>query len=449
MKPSFTLTKEFLVLLTARACHNFGMHEPRITSGNAAASDLDQTYVRQQFPALRQHPRAFFDNAAGSLACRHTIDALHAFYLESKVQPGSRYEESELAASRMQRSLERWSEALGVAPEELSFGPSTSMNSYVLANAFASTLGAGDEVVVTNQDHEANTGGIRRSALSAGASIREWRTDPVTGLLDINELEAKLSPRTKLVCFPHASNLIGQENDVATICSLAQQAGARTIVDGVSFAPHGIPDVSALGADIYLFSLYKTFSVHQGLMVTRHGVMEELPHQGHYFTKNEPGYRLAPAGADHAQVAAAGGVLNYIEDLHQHHGGQPDDLWSACRSTADLWRNHERRQVEHVLGALADLDVRVLGASSILDDAPHRCPTIAFDTGKQHPDQVADALIDRGVLTASGSFYANRVLDGVGIDPDRGVVRLSWVHYTSDDEIDLLVDAITTVLTTP
>ena len=348
----------------------------------------------------------------------------------------------------MDRSRERWAEALGVATDEVVFGPSTSMNTYVLADAFGRLLGAGDEVIVTNQDHEANTGAVRRMAESVGATVREWRTDPDSGLLDIDQFASLLSPATKLVTVPHASNIVGQENDVATITGLAHGVGARVIVDGVSFAPHSIPDVAALDADVYLFSLYKTYSVHQGLMVVRNGLLDELPNQAHFFNAGYPDKRLSPAGPDHAQVACAGAVLDYVELLHGAHGGSDGDvLRVACANVSSLWREQEDLLTPQLLDALSGRDnVRLLGPAS-LDAAPgHRCPTIAFLPLEQEPAAVASALVQRGVQTSASDYYAVRVLDGLGVDVDRGVVRLSFVHYTDQTDIDRALNALDDVL---
>lgn len=412
---------------------------------------LDLTLVRSQFPAFASvdnREQSFFENAGGSFACRQTIDALTAYYTDTKVQPYSEFGSSARAGNQMDRSRERWAEALGVATDEVVFGPSTSMNTYVLADAFGRLLGAGDEVIVTNQDHEANTGAVRRMAESVGATVREWRTDPDSGLLDIDQFASLLSPATKLVTVPHASNIVGQENDVATITGLAHGVGARVIVDGVSFAPHSIPDVAALDADVYLFSLYKTYSVHQGLMVVRNGLLDELPNQAHFFNAGYPDKRLSPAGPDHAQVACAGAVLDYVELLHGAHGGSDGDvLRVACANVSSLWREQEDLLTPQLLDALSGRDnVRLLGPAS-LDAAPgHRCPTIAFLPLEQEPAAVASALVQRGVQTSASDYYAVRVLDGLGVDVDRGVVRLSFVHYTDQTDIDRALNALDDVL---
>jgi len=412
---------------------------------------LDIDFVRSNFPAFSQainDGQSFFENAGGSFACRQTIDALTAYYTNLKVQPYSEYESSRLAGELMDRSRERWAEALGVEAREIVFGPSTTANTYVLAHAFADVLEPGHEVIVTNQDHEANTGAIRRAAERVGCEIKEWRIDPDTGLLDIADFEALLSERTGLVTVPHVSNIVGSENDVARVTQLAHGVGARVIVDGVSFAPHSLPDVGAIGADVYLFSLYKTYSVHQGLMVVRAGLMAELPNQSHFFNDAASDKRLNPAGPDHAQVASAGAVLDYIEALHQHHGGSAtDDLRTAVANTSALWRAHEDGLTPVLLEALHQRDdVRVLGPSSLDAVAGHRCPTVAFSPLANDPQDVAHQLVQRGVQTSSGHYYAARVLDGLGIDADRGVVRLSFVHYTSPADVDRAANAMADVL---
>ena len=409
---------------------------------------LDIDFVRGCFPAFSQPELegwAFFENAGGSYACRQTIDALTHYYTHTKVQPYADYPASAMAGAAMDRSRVRWAEALGVQADDVHFGPSTSQNVYVLARAYADTLAPGDEVVVTNQDHEANTGAIRRAAESAGAIVREWRIDAATGLLDTDQLDTLLGPRTRLVTFPHASNIIGQENDVAAITGRAHEVGARVIVDGVSFAPHTIPDVGSMGADVYLFSLYKVYSVHQGVMVTQHGTADALPNQGHFFNASQPTKRLTPAGPDHAQIAAAAGVLDYIEDLDAHHGGSGGGLLGAVGRASAMWRDHESRLAEPVLDQLSSMEgVRVLGPTS--PATGHRCPTIAFVPIGRDPAQVAARLSAHRVMASAGHFYAYRVLEGLDVDPDVGVVRVSWVHYTTQAEIDQLLEAVEAAL---
>ncbi len=413
--------------------------------------DIDVDHVRGWFPAFAEPGLdgwAFFENAGGSYACGPTIDALNRYYVATKVQPYAPYPASTTAGEAMDASRARWAEALRVGIDEVQFGPSTSMNAYVVANALADGLGPGDEVIVTNQDHEANTGAMRRAAAAAGATVVEWRIDPVTGLLALDDLERLLSERVEVVTVPHCSNIVGQENDVATVARLAAAVGARVVVDGVSFAPHTLPDVAATGADVYLFSLYKTYSVHQGLMVARSGILDEVPNQGHFFNRDLPTKRLTPAGPDHAQEAAAGAVLDYVEALHRHHGGsEADGLADAVDAVSARWRQHESALLAEVLDLLAGHPAaRLLGPSTIERDGLHRCPTVAFVPLDREPEDVVAALTERRIMCGSGHFYAYRVLQGLDVDPERGVVRVSFVHYTSPAEVAQLLDALRQVL---
>ena len=402
--------------------------------------NLALDWVRSQFPAFNQpeHEGAsFFENAGGSHIVRHTIDALGYWY-QRKTQPYAGFEPSRLLGEAMDASHARWAAALGVGAEEVHFGPSTSANTYALAPAIEQLVRPGDEIIVTNQDHEANTGAIRRMAARRQGVLREWRTDPETGLLDPADYEDLLSDKTRLVTFPHASNVVGMENDVARLTALAHSAGARVIVDGVSYAPHAIPDVGTLNCDVYLFSLYKVYSVHQGLMVAQNGLIDEVENQGHYFNEPIPGKRLTPAGPDHVQIAAAAAVLDYIEETAEHHG-----ISDVYLGVSALWQAHEDDLLEPLLAALVELPVRVLGTTSVGGDG-HRCPTVAFVP--DDPAELAAELNAQGVMTASGHFYAYRVLEGLGIDPETGVVRLSFLHYTSPEDIDRAIEALTRAL---
>lgn len=406
---------------------------------------LDIDFVREQFPAFLQQnlqDQAFFENAGGSYACQQVINRLHRFYVERKVQPYSSYDASRLGGEEMDEAQVRLAGILGVETDEVSFGPSTTQNTYVLANAFADWLLDGDAIVVTNQDHEANTGPWRRLA-DKGIKVLEWQLNKDTGHLDVNDLQKLLENGVKLVCFPHCSNVVGEINDVSKIVDLIHSFGAFVCVDGVSYAPHGLPNVGKIGADIYLFSSYKTYGPHQGIMVIRRTLGEKLPNQGHYFNAKYLSKRFTPAGPDHAQIAACAGIADYIDALHQHHGG-PSSASPTERGefVHDLMRAHETEIMPPLLEwATSKNSVRLLGPVN----AELRAPTVALDI-KQSPKDVAEKLARKGIMAGSGDFYAVRALEAHGIDTSKGVLRLSYVHYTNRAEIEKLVDALDTII---
>lgn len=403
---------------------------------------LDLDFVRAQFPAFSDpalSDQAFFENAGGSYMCGPVIDRLTRYIRSRKVQPYGPFAASAAAGAEMDEARERLAAILGVDADELSFGPSTSQNVSVLANAFRDHLNPGDAVVVTNQDHEANSGPWRRLA-TAGIEVREWAVDG-DGHLDVTDLDRLLDDRVKLVAVPHCSNIVAEINPVAEIAARAHAAGAVVCVDGVSYAPHGLPNVAELGADIYLFSAYKTFGPHQGLMVVRRTLAEALPNQGHYFNGDDLTKKFTPAGPDHAQIAAAAGMADYLDALAAHHG-----IGGTSRQRADavhdMIRAHETRCLQPMLDwAGARNDVTLLGPA----DAGRRAPTVALAT-RADPAGLAARLAEHGIMTGGGDFYAVRLIEALGIDPATGVLRLSFVHYTSADDVTRALAALEEVL---
>ncbi len=330
---------------------------------------------RAEFPAFTEPSLdgwAFFENAGGSYTSRHVLERLERYYRATKVQPYGAYPASREAGRAMDLAHERLAAALNVGADWIHFGPSTSANTYSLGNAFAAWLQPGDAVIVTNQDHEANIGAWRRLA-DRGVNVREWQIDPVTGHLDPARLDALLDDQVRIVAFPHASNIVGEINPVADIVAKAKSVGAITIVDGVSYAPHGLPDLAELGCDIYLFSAYKTYGPHQGIMAVRPSLAAELPNQGHFFNADQPRKRLVPAGPDHAQIAASAGIADYLERVAAIAGASPAPTRSA-RAHAAM-----RAQETALLAPLLDYlrarnDIRLIGPADRRAPRPHRRP---------------------------------------------------------------------------
>lgn len=398
---------------------------------------LDIDFVRSNFPAFSEpslEGQAFFENAGGSYTCGQVIDRLTRTYRSRKVQPYAPYAASQLAGAEMDEARSRLAKLMGVETDELSFGPSTTQNTYVLAQAFRQFMSPGEAIIVTNQDHEANTGPWRQLA-NKGIVVREWKVNPETGHLDTDDLEDLLDEKVRLVCFPHCSNVVGEINPVLEITALCHAAGAFVCVDGVSYAPHGFVDVGNLGPDIYLFSSYKTYGPHQGIMVLRRNLGQLLPNQGHYFNAGTLYKRFTPAGPDHAQVAACAGMVDYMEALGAHHG-------VSVGGVHDLMRAHEVALLQPLLDAVKDRNsVRLIGPS----EAASRAPTVALALNRPG-EEVAAELAQHGVMCGGGDFYAVRALEAMGVDMQKGVLRLSFVHYTSEAEVTKAIEALDAVL---
>ena len=406
---------------------------------------LDLDFVRDQFPAFTEPSladQAFFENAGGSYACEQVINHLNQYYRQTKVQPYGLYPVSRLAGEQMDLSHQRLAEYLNVSAQEVHLGPSTSQNTYVLACAFAKQLQAGDEIIVTNQDHEANSGVWRRLA-EQGVVVKEWLVDGATGVLDPAKLDQLISDKTRLLMFPHCSNIVAHINPVSEICARAKAAGVTTIVDGVSYAGHGFPDIEALGTDIYLFSLYKTYGPHLGVMAIRSSLAQQLGNQAHYFNADYIHKWFVPAGPDHAQIAASRGVAEYFDSLHDHHFEATAATQTKAQRVRQLLHATEAGLLQQLLDYVSQHPrLKLLGPS----DARQRAATVSILPTQQTPQAVTQKLAEQNIMCGCGHFYAVRLLEAMGVQPDTGVLRLSFVHYTSQQEIEKLIRALDRVL---
>ena len=405
---------------------------------------LDIDFIRRHFPQIQDEPEfVFCANAGGSYVAQPVIDSLDHYNRHTRVQPYSQYNSSRAAGRAMDRARSGWSQALNIGENELTIGPSTSINSYVMAQALGDDWGPGDEIVVTQQDHEANHGVWRRKAEAQGAMVKEWPVDPLTGLLDPDELFPLLGERTRWVFFTQCSNIIGTVNPVAAIVTgVRQRCGAKVCVDAVSYAPHHIPDLKALDVDMYMFSLYKVFGPHQGLMYLRAELQESIVPQSHYFVRGDSHKRFNPAGPQHAQVAACQGVLDYFGELYRRHGGaEPASAAAMMQSLHVLVAAHEARLAAPLLDYLAHSpQVRLLGKPHCKDG--DRVATIAFKPQGKSSGEVATSLQAQGIGAEQGHFYAHRLMTNLGIDPEDGVVRISLVHYNTGSEVDRILVAL-------
>ncbi len=428
-----------------------------MSSPNPDTPELDVDFVRAQFPVFTGPDSegpwpggwVHLENAGGSYLPRQVVDLYSRHLAHWRVQPYAPAGPARSAGEAMDRARHLIPATFNADPDDqdsgdVHIGPSTSQNTYVLAQAIGAGLAPGDEVIVTNQDHEANIGAWRRLG-DRGITIREWSVEPEAGLLDLAGLDAIIGERTRLVCVTHASNLAATVNPIRDVAERAHRVGALLVVDGVSWAPHAAIDVAELDCDIYLYSTYKTYGPHQGLVWTRAGLAERLANQGHWFNADAASARLSPAGPDHAAVAALGGMVDYYEELYRHHWGADDagtTLAGRIAKVYDLVAVQEERLMTPLLGFLADRGLRVVGSTSTSRD--HRAPTIAFDPGSVPGEIVVDAMADAGIGIGFSDFYARRLVDAMGLGD--GVVRLSAVHYNTMAEIERTVDALDRIL---
>ncbi len=408
---------------------------------------LDIDYVRAQFPAFEDPLSAkwsFFENAGGSYVPINVIERLNHFMTSTKVQPYAEFDTSAIAGENMDKATNFFAEMINAQNDEIIIGGSTTMNMYVLSNAIRSLLESGDEVIVTNQDHEANVGAWRKLA-DHGMIIKEWQINTETAELDINDLKALLSEKTKIVAVTHCSNIVGSINDLKSIAKLVHQYDAYIVGDGVSYAPHGFPDVKDLGVDFYAFSLYKTYGPHLGLLYGKKEILNQLPNQNHEFLEGDVPYTLNPGGPNHEELSCLVGVYEYFINLYKHHfPNEKRSVREQIKKVNELIANHEKNLANPLLEYLnSRSDINLIGKSMI--NNKDRAPTIAFTMDNKSSKELSSVLVDNGIATRNDNFYAWRCLMALGIDVDDGVVRTSMVHYNSHDDVNKLIKALETI----
>jgi cysteine desulfurase family protein (TIGR01976 family) len=391
--------------------------------------DLD--FIRGHFPGLAGE-WIYMDNAGGSHVLAGVADRMRDFLLTTPVQHGASYGPSQAAARKVAEATAAVARMINAArPEEVVMGPSTTFLLQQLARGMADGLRPGDEIVVTNADHEANVGPWR--ALEArGVVIREWQVDPLTLELPLAGLERLLGPRTRLVAVTHCSNVLGTIMPIAEIARLAHAAGAELCVDGVALAPHRRVDVQALGCDWYVYSFYKTYGPHYAVLWGRHERLLELASLNHGFIgKDRVPYKLQPGNVNYELAYGCAGIPDYLDALGHHHEGDPFEIMAA----------HEEALAERLLGWLrARNDVRIIGRSTAARD--ERVPTINFVAEGRSSSAVVAAVDPHRIGIRFGDFYARRLVEALGLAGQDGVVRVSMVHYNTLEEVDRLIVAL-------
>jgi len=399
---------------------------------------LDLDFVRAQFPGL-QTDWTLFDNAGGSVPLGRVIDRIQDYMRTCMVQLGASYALSIEASKRVAAGHDAAEQLFGAGKGEVVIGSSSTVLTRLAAAALLPRWQPGDEIIVTDLDHEANIGAWRNLE-AAGLVVREWQCDAATHALRVDDLEPLLNERTRLVAFSHCSNLVGEIQDVAAISKRVHQAGALVYVDGVAYAPHRRVDVKALGADLYVASLYKVYGPHMAALYIGKDLLAQVTPQNHFFIGNEEGtYKLEPGNVNHELTSSLPGVVDYLQELDRHHGGV-GSIDGAFQRIAQ----HECQLAAPLLRYLDEHPrVRLLGRA-VADE--WRAPTISFVPLDQRAAEIPARLDEQKVAIRWGHFYAHRFCTRFGLHQGGGVVRASMVHYNTLAEVDRLIAALDSVL---
>jgi cysteine desulfurase family protein (TIGR01976 family) len=405
---------------------------------------LDERWVRAQFPALARDV-VYLDGPAGSQVPASVADAVRAYLLEHNANTHGLFATSIESDALVAGARRAAADLVGAEDaREIAFGPNMTTLTFALARALARTWSAGDEVVVTRLDHDANVTPWVKAAAAAGATVRWAGIRAADATLDLDELDAALSPRTRLVAVTAASNAVGSLTPVADIVRRAHAAGAEVFVDAVHLAPHRRLDVAAWGCDYLACSAYKFFGPHVGLLWGRRARLEALPVDKVRPADDEAPGRLETGTQSHEGIAGTAAAIEYLAALGRRVDPTAADRRRALDAAFAAIAAHERALVARLLEGLARLPAyRVWG---ITDPArlDERAPTVSITHARARPAELAAALAARGVFAWHGNYYALELSRALGREPD-GMVRLGLLHYNTAAEVDRCLAALSAI----
>ena len=412
------------------------MSIPRPDDGTAVASIET---IRRAFPALlrehRNRPVAYFDGPGGTQVPRGVVQAMEDYLFNHNANTHWRYPTSEETDALIADAREALANFLNGRADEIVFGQNMTSLTFHLARAFGRQWERGDEVVLTELDHHGNVAPWTALQQDAGINVRMVKMRTEDGRLDWNDLEAAITPRTKLLAINAASNALGSITDITRATALAQSVGAKVFVDAVHYAPHMLVDVQAIGCDFVGCSAYKFYGPHIGILWGKRDLIESLDAPRLAPAPQESPERLETGTQNHEGIVGAAAAVDFLASLANGDSGSRRDALRASFGAL-----HARGEVllAKLWNSLSSIDgVTLYGPKP----GTPRTPTLSFTLRGYTTDDVADSLAERGVFVSNGDFYAATIVERLGLVPG-GLVRVGCSCYTSEAEVDRLIDGV-------
>ena len=396
-------------------------------------NSFDIDWVREQFPALKNN-MVFMDNAGGSQTLKSVMNRITEYLTNYDVQLGATYHTSQVASDKLDESkkaIQNWINTK--YRDEVMIGSSTTMLLRILSICISRNWFDGDEVIITNSDHEANMAAWR-DLESLGIKVKTWKLNKDTYQLDLNDLDVLMTDKTKLVAVTHTSNILGTINPVKDIAKLVHKNKALICVDGVAFAPHRLIDVQDLDVDFYVFSTYKTFGPHQAVMYGKLSLWSSMEGINHAFIETVP-YKFQPGNVNYELSYSLAAIPQYIAKI----GG--NNLAKGFEKIADYEQEMASRLLDYLK---SNPKITIIGETSA--DKELRVSTLSFIHSEIDSKQIVEAVDAHDIGIRFGDFYAVELIDDLGLRQYNGVVRVSLVHYNSFDEVDKLIEVLKRIL---
>ena len=435
--------------------------EPALSRG------LDLDWVRSQFPSLAREvngrPAVFFDGPGGTQVPQRVIDATSGYLCESNANTHGAYATSRETDKIIEGARSAMADFLGCDSDEIVFGPNMTTLTFAMSRAIGRELRAGDEILLTHLDHDANVSPWR-ALEERGVKIQFADIHGQDCTLNMDDLAGKINSRTKVVAVGYASNAVGTINDVKAIVRLAHDAGALAYIDAVHYAPHGPIDVRELDCDFLACSTYKFFGPHMGVLYGKREHLARLtPYKVRANTNAVP-ERWEWGTLNHECIAGITACVEYLAEIGTKHVGpgaltrasehspaansaRGEILLSAFRREAiqaayHVIQAHERALAERMLRGLSSIKSLRLYGISDLSRLEHRCPTFAIRMEGRTPLELAARLGERGIFTWDGNYYAINLTERLGVERSGGFLRIGFAHYNTAEEVDRVLDEL-------
>ncbi len=412
---------------------------------------LNLDVIRQQFPSLNR-PAVFFDNPGGTQIARPSLDRINQYLLENNANHEGAFETSRKSDEVLHEAHVAMAGFLNAAqPEEIIFGNNMTTLSLYMSRTLARNLNAGDEIVVTRLDHDANISPWMLVAEDKGCKLTWVDFDVEDGTLKVDEFAKAMQRKPKIAAFGYASNALGTINPVRKLTKMARDAGALVYIDAVQYAPHGPIDVQDLGCDFLVCSSYKFFGPHAGALYGRYDLLNELKPYKVRPASNELPYKFETGTQNHEGIAGVLGALEYFEWIGKQFGGDQAEAWKEAGFTGrrlifkqamSALKAYELELSRALIETIQSVKgTRIYGLTDLkrLDE---RVSTVSFTLEGKHPHDVAEQLGDAGFYVWDGHYYALAVVERLGLLESGGMVRVGATHYNTLDEVARFGEAL-------
>ena len=416
---------------------------------------LDIHAIRQQFPSL-DRPAIFLDNPAGTQIAKPSLDRITKYLLECNANHEGQFETSRRTDEILHEAHATMADFLNASrPEEIIFGNNMTTLTLHMSRSLARNLQAGDNILVTRLDHDANIAPWMLIAEDKGCNLLWVDIDVEDGTLDLDDFARALEMKPKIAAFGYASNLLGTVNPVKKLTKMAQDAGALVYIDAVQYAPHGPIDVQDIDCDFLVCSSYKFFGPHAGALYGKYDLLNELKAYKVRPASDELPHKFETGTQNHEGIAGVLGALEYFEWLGKEFGADQEPAYKEAgfsgrrlelKKGMSAMQAYESQLSKTLIGIIESIPGTRIHGITDMNRLNERVPTVSFTVEGKDPEQLAKAIGDENIYVWNGHNYALAIVERMGLLEAGGMVRVGPVHYNTVDELEKFGDVLKKVV---